>query len=88
MDTETGQVARDGRRVAVGGRAYVALVALLRAQGRPLSTAEMERLLWPGTSAPCRASRVRVIMAGLRRTLGKPPAMETIFGEGYRLADR
>jgi DNA-binding response OmpR family regulator len=78
-------VVRAGRPVKLAPREFDLLEALLRADGRPLSTDVLRRRLWDERFEPF-DNTVRVTLGRLRRKLGEPPLIETVTGSGYRIA--
>jgi DNA-binding response OmpR family regulator len=78
-------VRRAGKPVKLAPREFDLLEALLRAEGRVLSTDALRRRLWDERVEPF-DNTVRVTLARLRRKLGDPPLIETVIGSGYRIA--
>ena len=78
-------VRRAGKPVKLAPREFDLLEALLRAEGRVLSTDVLRRRLWDERVEPF-DNTVRVTLARLRRKLGDPPLIETVIGSGYRIA--
>ena len=85
LDRATGKVALRGRPISLTNRELQVLSLLMAAGGKALSAAEVQRHVWPesGSGSP---SQVAMIVARLRRRLGNPRLIETIGGEGYRIA--
>ena len=77
-------VRRAGKPVKLAPREFDLLEALLRAEGRVLSTDVLRRRLWDERVEPF-DNTVRVTLARLRRKLGDPPLIETVIGSGYRI---
>jgi DNA-binding response OmpR family regulator len=77
-------VTRAGRPVNLTRREFDLLEALLRAEGRVLSTDVLRRRLWDDRVEPF-DNTVRVTLGRLRRKLGEPPLIETVTGSGYRI---
>ena len=76
---------RDGRPIAIGGRAFDLLVLLLRSRGALVSKAEIVNHVWPSTLVD--ESNLRFQMMSLRKALGEDRGLiKTIPGRGYLLA--
>lgn len=74
------------REIALGGRAFDLLVALLRARGKVVSQFEIERQVWPARTID--SSNLRFQMTVLRRALGADrDVIKTIRGRGYLMVD-
>ena len=86
LDTAERRLAREGRRVAVPGKARQILVLLAEAGGRLVSHETFRETLWPNVVVEDRTLTVH--MSTLRKALGDGAAtlIETVSGEGYRLA--
>jgi DNA-binding response OmpR family regulator len=85
LDSGGRMVRRAGRPVELAPREFDLLEALLRAEGRVLSTDVLRRRLWDERFEPFE-NTVRVALGRLRRKLGDPPLIETVTGSGYRIA--
>ncbi|OHV78147.1 winged helix-turn-helix domain-containing protein [Ensifer sp. LCM 4579] len=87
LEPGRGLLQRNGKIVAVGSRGLALLQALLEAQGRVLSKAELMERGWPDTAVE--ESNLTVQIAGLRKALGTAPDgrewIATIPRMGYRL---
>lgn len=87
LDSEERLLSRDGRRVAVPGKAWQILLLLVEARGRLVAHEILRARLWPDTVVEERTLTVHV--STLRKSLGPGPAggyFETVAREGYRLA--
>ena len=87
LDADERWLARDGRRVAVPGKAWQILLLLVEARGRLVAHETLRARLWPDTVVEERTLTVHV--STLRKSLGPGPAggyFETVAREGYRLA--
>ena len=85
LDPAERRLTRDGRRVAVPGKARQILVLLAEAGGRLVSHDTFRETLWPDVVVEDRTLTVH--MSTLRKALGDAAALiETVSGEGYRLA--
>ena len=73
----------EGRPVALGGRAFDLLVALLGRAGRLVSKDELLDAVWGRTIVE--EANLHVHVSALRKVLG-PAAIATIPGRGYRFA--
>jgi DNA-binding response OmpR family regulator len=85
LDSGARTVRRAGQKVGLAPREFDLLEALLRAEGRVLSTDVLRRRLWDERFEPF-DNTVRVTLGRLRRKLGDPPLIETVTGSGYRIA--
>src|SRR5262249_29384088 len=85
LDEGKRTVCRAGRPLKLTRREFDLLEALLRADGRVLSSEVRPRRLWAGQFEPF-DNTVRVTLGRLRRKLGDPPLIETVTGSGYRIA--
>ncbi len=85
LDSGGRTVRRAGRPLKLAPREFDLLEALLRAEGRVLSTDVLRRRLWDERFEPF-DNTVRVTLGRLRRKLGEPPLIETVTGSGYRIA--
>ncbi len=85
LDSGGRTVRRAGRPVKLAPREFDLLEALLRAEGRVLSTDVLRHRLWDERFEPF-DNTVRVTLGRLRRKLGDPPLIETVTGSGYRIA--
>jgi predicted ATPase/DNA-binding winged helix-turn-helix (wHTH) protein len=72
-----------GEAVAIGGRAFDVLRALVERQGKLVTKTELLEAAWPGLVVE--ENNVSVQVAALRKLLG-PGAIATVAGLGYRLA--
>ena len=77
---------RRGRAIALGPAECRALQLLLEADGRPVGAADLFAQIWGGTS-DAQLQKVREVIRRLRLKLRERNLIETIGGEGYRLAD-
>jgi predicted ATPase/DNA-binding winged helix-turn-helix (wHTH) protein len=71
----------DGRRAALGGRAFDLLLALAERPGRLVTKHELLDLAWPDVVVE--EGNLTVQMSSLRKLLG-PDAITTVPGRGYR----
>jgi DNA-binding response OmpR family regulator len=85
LDPGKRTVRRAARELKLTRREFDLLEALLRADGRVLSSEVLRRRLWDERSEPFE-NTVRVTLGRLRRKLGDPPLIETVTGSGYRIA--
>jgi DNA-binding response OmpR family regulator len=85
LDPGRRTVRRAGRPVKLAPREFDLLEALLRADGRVLSSDVLRRRLWDERFEPF-DNTVRVTLGRLRRKLGDPALIETVTGSGYRIA--
>ncbi len=79
------RLTREGRRIAVPGKAWQILVMLAEAGGRLVSHGALRARLWPDTTVEERTLTVHV--STLRKALGSgADVIETVARTGYRLA--
>ena len=83
VDMGSGEVWCDGLRVELARREWALLQALIEAQGRVLSTAQLHDSLY-GFEQDVESNTVNVHVHHLRRKLG-PDLIETVRGQGFRL---
>jgi DNA-binding response OmpR family regulator len=84
LDPGARSVTRAERPLKLTRREFDLLEALLRADGRVLSTDLLRRRLWDERAEPF-DNTVRVTVGRLRRKLGEPALIETVTGSGYRI---
>ena len=86
LDPARRRLTRDGRRLAVPGKAWQILLMLAEAGGRLVSHDRFRATLWPDVVVEDRTLTVH--MSTLRKALGGGTAnlIETVSREGYRLA--
>jgi TolB-like protein len=72
----------DGRPVALGGRAFDLLLALIELRERVVGKDELLARVWPGVVVE--ENNLTVQISALRKVLG-PAAIATVAGRGYRL---
>lgn len=84
LDPVTGEVHRDGRRVALRRKEFCVLEQLLAADGRAVSVDQLLCTVWHEHTDPF-TNVIRVTVMNLRRRLGGPPVIETITGVGYQI---
>ena len=71
----------DGQPVALGGRAFDLLCALVEGRDRVVTKSELLDLAWPGLVVE--ENNLTVQISALRKVLGKD-AISTVAGRGYR----
>jgi DNA-binding response OmpR family regulator len=76
---------RDGRRLTLSRKELAVLEALLSADGRVVSAEELLERVWDEHADPF-TNAVRMTIMKLRKKLGDPPVIDTVVGEGYRIA--
>ena len=89
LDLARRRVERRGDPVQLSPREYDLLLALARAEGRPISKASLLRDVW-GLPFDPETNVVEVHIGRVRRKLDRHgrPCIETVRGEGYRLKRR
>jgi predicted ATPase/DNA-binding winged helix-turn-helix (wHTH) protein len=84
VEARLGVLARDGKAVALGRRAFKVLVVLLEADGELVSNEDILLRVWDGTVVE--HNTVQAQISALRRALGNDRALlKTYSGRGYRL---
>ncbi|MBM3989980.1 MAG: response regulator transcription factor [Planctomycetes bacterium] len=80
-------VDRAGERIDLSPKEFDLLRTLVEARGRTLSRVDLLRIVW-GMHFDPRTNVVDALVARLRRRLdrGEESVIETVFGEGYRVA--
>jgi DNA-binding response OmpR family regulator len=86
LDPATRTVRRAGRVLELNRKERAVLEELLSAEGAVVSTDRLLNAAWGDAHAFPFDNTVRVTIMRLRRKLGSPPLIETVVGEGYRLA--
>ena len=86
LDPATRTVRRAGRAVELNRKERAVLEELLRAEGAVVSTDRLLNAAWGDAHAFPFDNTVRVTVMRLRRKLGSPSPIETVVGEGYRMA--
>jgi DNA-binding winged helix-turn-helix (wHTH) protein/tetratricopeptide (TPR) repeat protein len=88
FDADRGLLYRDGRPLALGGKAAILLRMLLEARGDVVLKSDLMDAAWPCPTAEI--SNLTVQITALRRCLGDdsrcPKWIETLHGVGYRFA--
>jgi len=84
VDTARRLASRAGRALDLTPKEFGMLEVLATAQGRVVSAEELLERVWDTNADPF-TNAVRVTMVGLRRKLGEP-GIDTLRGQGYRLA--
>jgi DNA-binding response OmpR family regulator len=84
VDPDRYEARRDGRPLALTRKEFLAVERLVRAQGRPVRREELIAAAWDELVPPA-SNVLDVLIAGLRRKLGKPPVLHTVRGVGYLL---
>lgn len=75
---------RNGRPLALTGKEFGVLEALLEADGALVPSEALLERVWDENADPF-TNTVRVTIMRLRRKLGEPPLIETLPGAGYRI---
>jgi DNA-binding response OmpR family regulator len=86
FDPGTRTVRRGDRELELNRKERAVIEELLRAEGAVVSTDRLLNAAWGDARAFPFDNTVRVTVMRLRRKLGPPPLIETVVGEGYRLA--
>jgi DNA-binding response OmpR family regulator len=86
VDLRTHRVTVSGQQIAVTPKEFAILECLASDPGRVVSRREMLERAWDEHwYGPTKVLDVH--MAALRRKLGYPGLIETVYGHGFRLAD-
>jgi DNA-binding response OmpR family regulator len=86
MDLRTQKVTVDGREIALTPKEFDILECLAADPGRVMTRQEVLESAWDAHwYGPTKVLDVHV--AALRRKLGAPGLIETVYGRGYRLGD-
>jgi DNA-binding response OmpR family regulator len=87
VDERSRRVHLDGREIAVTGREFDILRTLIEDPGRVMSREEIFSRVWDEHwYGPTKVLDVHI--AALRRKLGDPAVIETVYGRGFRLGPR
>jgi DNA-binding response OmpR family regulator len=84
VDSNARTATRDGRPLELTRKEFGVLELLLASGDRVLSAEELLEHVWDENADPF-TTTVRTTIARLRRKLGKPDAIETVTGSGYRI---
>jgi DNA-binding response OmpR family regulator len=84
LDRGRRSAARGGSDLELTRKELGVLEVLLEERGRVVSAEELLERAWDEHADPF-TNAVRVTIMNLRRKLGDPPVIETVFGEGYRV---
>ncbi|MEJ3746485.1 response regulator transcription factor [Actinomycetes bacterium KLBMP 9797] len=84
MDVGRHEVRRAGKVLALTAKEFIVLERLLAAAGEPVRRTELIAAAWDGLVPPT-SNVLDVLVAQLRRKLGKPPLLHTVRGIGYLL---
>ena len=84
VDPRRFEVRRDGRPLPLTRKEFLVVERLVRAGGRPVRRAELIAAAWDDLVPPA-SNVLDVVIAGLRRKLGRPPVLHTVRGVGYLL---
>jgi two-component system response regulator VanR len=85
LDPEKREVVCRGHPAMLTRREYEVLRALMEVDGRIIDAPSLQEAAF-GAENQARTPQVPTIIARLRRRLGDPRLIETIVGEGYRVA--
>jgi two-component system, OmpR family, response regulator VanR len=85
LDPARREVMRDGCPVSLSPKELGVLDVLLRAEGAVVTTEALLERVWDEHTDPF-TNTVRVTVMNLRRKLGAPELIETVFGAGYRMS--
>ncbi|WP_329088517.1 response regulator transcription factor [Streptosporangium sp. NBC_01469] len=85
LDPARREVFRNGRYVPLSKKEFAVLTELMRADGALVSAERLLEKAWDEHADPF-TGVVRLTILKLRRKLGEPPVIETMPGEGYRIA--
>ena len=87
-DLESGELFKEGQRIALANQSFVALAALLERPGQLVSREELRRRLWPDNRVVEFDQGLNAIINRLREALGSAPdgarLIETLPRRGYR----
>ncbi|MDR0366170.1 MAG: response regulator transcription factor [Bifidobacteriaceae bacterium] len=91
LDTAAMRARLDGRDLALTPRQFAILLALVRAEGKPVPASQLYEVAW-GMAANDEVRAVRQQVCRLRSKLGAAPnrnfLIETEYGQGYTLVTR
>ena len=85
LDTARRQVTAEGRFLALSRKEFGVLEVLLRADGAVISTEDLIEQVWEENTS-YRTNAVRITISNLRSKLGDQALIETLPGQGYRIA--
>jgi DNA-binding response OmpR family regulator len=85
LDSARRQVTAGGRFLALSRKEFGVLEVLLRADGAVVSTEDLIEQVWEENTSYL-TNAMRITISKLRAKLGEPALIETLPGEGYRIA--
>jgi DNA-binding response OmpR family regulator len=85
LDSGRRQVSAGGRFLSLSRKEFGVLEVLLRADGAVVSGEDLIEQVWEENTS-YRTNAVRITISKLRAKLGDPALIETLPGEGYRIA--
>ncbi|WP_007510681.1 winged helix-turn-helix domain-containing protein, partial [Pseudofrankia saprophytica] len=85
VDRRTRRIELDGQRLAITAREFDLLAFLAADPGRVRTRREIFQAVWGPWFGSTKVLDVHV--GSLRRKLGRPELIETVYGVGFRLAD-
>ena len=88
MDIRTCKVTLAGQEIEVTGKEFDILACLMADPGRVMSREQILEHAWDAHWYGPYEKVLDVHMASLRRKLGVSGLIETVYGRGFRLADR
>jgi DNA-binding response OmpR family regulator len=86
IDPARFEASRSGERLDLTSKEFSLLHYFMAHAGEVLSQEHLLEHVWDEMADPL-TNVVRVTVSNLRKKLGEPPAIETVAGRGYRLAD-
>jgi DNA-binding response OmpR family regulator len=87
VDRPRRRVTRANRIIALTRKEFGVLEVLAATDGGVVSAEELLEHVWDANADPF-SNTVSVTVSRLRKKLGRPPAIETVIGSGYRLCDQ
>ena len=85
LDPSRRTVTRDGEEIPLARKEFAVLESLMSVNGATVSSEQLLERVWDDQVDPF-TNVVRMTIMTLRRKLGDPPVIETVFGVGYRIA--
>ena len=86
IDVPARVVSRTGQPITLTRKEFGVLETLASHAGTVVSSEELLERVWDEHTDPF-TNAVRITVMTLRRKLGDPPIIDTVFGTGYRLLD-
>ncbi|MGC0418028.1 response regulator transcription factor [Embleya sp. AB8] len=85
LDLSRREVRRDGILLSLSPKEFAVLHVLLVRQNEVVGKGDLFKQCWDDLADPV-SNVVDAVVAGLRRKLGSPPLVHTVWGQGFRMS--